>query len=287
MAYRNIETRPISGALGAEIHGVDLAEPLDEANFAEIREALHDHLVIFFRDQTITPEQHLAFSRWFGEVETHAYAKGLPGHPEILPVIKEAEDRAANFGGIWHSDVSFHEAPPMGQILYALEVPESGGDTIFVNMYRAYDALSDGMKALLDGLKAIHTGERSYGASNSQVTLRQDQFSRSMDVQVKEDAADEVAHPVVRTHPETGRKSLFVSAISMQRFEGMTHEESAPLLEFLTLHARRPEFTCRFRWRANSIAFWDNRCTQHYALNDYHGQRREMHRVTITGDRPA
>jgi len=140
---------------------------------------------------------------------------------------------------------------------------------------------------LLDGLKAIHTGERSYGSSDSQVTLRQEQFSQSMDVQVKEDAADEVAHPVVRTHPETGRKSLFISAISMQRFEGMTHKESAPLLEFLTLQARRPEFTCRFRWRANSIAFWDNRCTQHYALNDYHGQRREMNRVTIAGERPA
>ena len=287
MTEAQIQVRPISGALGAEISGVDLAEPLDAARFDDIRQALHDHLVIFFRDQTITPDQQLAFARRFGEIETHAYAKGLPGCPEILPVIKEAEDRAANFGGIWHSDVSFHEKPPMGQILYALEVPEAGGDTIFVNMYRAYDALSDGMKAFLADLKAVHTGERSYGASNSQVTLRQEQFSRSMDVKVKEDAAAEVAHPVVRTHPETGRKSLFVSAISMQRFEGMTHAESRPLLEFLTAHARRPEFTCQFRWRPKSIAFWANRCTQHYALNDYHGHRREMHRVTIAGERPA
>ncbi len=287
MTYRNIEVKPIAGALGAEIDGVDLSETPDEATFSEIRQALHDNLVIFFRDQHLTPAQHLAFARCFGEIETHRYAKGLDSHPEVLPVVKEADDGAANFGGIWHSDVSFHEEPPMGQILYALEVPKAGGDTIFVNMHRAYDALSDGMKMLLADLKAIHTGERSYGASDSQVTRRQDQFSRSMNVNVKEDADAEVAHPVVRTHAETHRKSLFVSAISMQRFEGMTHEESRPLLDFLTAHARRPEFTCRFNWRNKSVAFWDNRCTQHYALNDYHGQRRVMHRVTIAGERPV
>lgn len=286
MAYQNIEVRPISGALGAEISQVNLGDALTPDCFQEVKEALLEHLVIFFRDQTMTPERHLAFGRLFGEIETHAYAKGLPSQPEVLPFIKEAEDRAANFGGIWHSDVSFHEAPPMGQILYALDVPEWGGNTIFVNMYHAYDALSDGMKELLADLKAVHTGERSYGASNSQVTLRQEQFSRSMDVQVKEDAAAEVSHPLVRTHPETGRKSLFVSSISMQRFDGMTHEESRPLLDFLNAHARRPEFTCRFRWQRHSVAFWDNRCTQHYALNDYHGHRREMHRVTVAGERP-
>ena len=169
-----IKVRPIASALGAEIHGIDLSEKLDDTTFAAVRQALHDYLVIFFRNQTITPDQHLAFGRLFGEVETHAYAKGLPSHPEILPVIKEAEDRAANFGGIWHSDVAFHEIPPMGQILYALEVPEAGGDTIFVNMYRAYEALSDTMKELLYGMKAVHTGQRSYGVSNSQVTLRQE-----------------------------------------------------------------------------------------------------------------
>ena len=282
-----IKVRPIASALGAEIHGIDLSEKLDDTTFATVRQALHDYLVIFFRNQTITPDQHLAFGRLFGQVETHAYAKGLPSHPEILPVIKEAEDRAANFGGIWHSDVAFHEIPPMGQILYALEVPEAGGDTIFVNMYRAYEALSDTMKELLYGMKAVHTGQRSYGVSNSQVTLRQEKFSKSMDVKVKEDASHEMVHPIVRTHPETGRKSLYVSAISIQRFDGMTKEESRPLLKFLKEHARRPEFTCQFRWKRHSIAFWDNRCTQHYALNDYHGHRREMHRVTIAGERPV
>ena len=287
MAIPNIGIQPISGALGAEIEGIDLAKSMSAETFSKVRAALHDNLVIFFRDQSITPEQQLAFARRFGTIETHAYAKGLDGHPEILPVVKETDDRAANFGGIWHSDVSFHEVPPMGQILYAREVPEAGGDTIFANMYMAYETLSDGMKDMLQGLKVIHTGQRSYGASNSQVTLRQSQFSRSMDVQVKEDAESEIAHPLVRTHPETGRKSLFVSAISMQRFDGMTHDESRPLLNFLTAHARRPEFTCRFRWQNKSVAFWDNRCTQHYALNDYHGHRREMHRVTIAGERPA
>ena len=287
MNYRKLEVSPIAGALGAELFGVDLSLNLDDETFAEVRQALHEYLVIFFRDQIMTPEEQLTFARRFGEVETHRYAKGLPSHSEILPVVKEATDRAENFGGIWHSDVSFHETPPMGQILYALEVPEAGGDTIFVNMYRAYDALSDAMKEMLDGVRAIHTGERSYGATDSQVTRRQDKFSHSMDVKVKDDAKAEVAHPVVRTHPETRRKSLFASAISMQHFEGMTRAESQPIIDFLNNHSQRPEFTCRFRWRNRSVAFWDNRCTQHYALNDYHGQRRVMHRVTIAGKRPV
>lgn len=284
---RNLDLRPIAGALGAEIHGIDLSETMNDETFAAVRQALHDHLVIFFRDQIFTPDQHLAFARRFGEIEIHRYAKGLESHPEVLPVVKEAEDRAANFGGIWHSDVGFHEEPPMGQILYALDVPAAGGDTIFVNMYRAYEALSDGMKQMLEGRKAIHTGERSYGATDSEVTRRVDKFSRSMDVKMKEDAEAEVAHPVVRTHPETGRKCLFVSAISIRRFEGMTEAESRPILDFLIAHAQRPEFTCRFRWRNHSVAFWDNRCTQHYALNDYHGHRREMQRVTVAGSRPV
>ena len=282
-----LDIRPIAGALGAELHGIDLSQDLDDATFEAVQRALHDHLVIFFRDQTISPEQHLAFARRFGDIETHRYAKGLDSHPEILPVVKEARDKAANFGGIWHSDVAFHEAPPMGQILYALEVPETGGDTIFVNMYNAYESLSDGMKKMLDGVNAIFTGERSYGPSDSEVTKRQALFSKSMDVKLMNNAADETAHPLVRTHPETGRKSLFVSGIAIRRLEGMTIEESRPIIKFLKDHAIRPENTCRFSWRKHSIAFWDNRCTQHYALNDYHGHRRVMHRVTIAGERPA
>ena len=284
---RELDIRPIAGALGAEIHGIDLSETLDDEAFGAVRQALHHHLVIFFRNQTISPDQHLAFARRFGDIEIHRYAKGLDSHPEILPVVKEATDKAANFGGIWHTDVAFHEVPPMGQILYALEVPKFGGDTIFVNMYRAYETLSDGMKRMLEGRNAMFTGERSYGRSNSEVTKRQAQFSRSMDVKPMDNAEAEVAHPIVRTHPETGRKSLFISGIAIRSLEGMTREESHPILEFLKEHAIRPENTCRFRWKPRSIAFWDNRCTQHYALNDYHGQRRVMHRVTVAGERPA
>jgi taurine dioxygenase len=287
MPYRNMSVRPISGALGAEIDGVDLSGTLNDDIISEVRRALHENLVVFFHDQVLTPDQHMAFALCFGELETHRYAAGLPSHPEILPIIKEANDGAANFGGIWHSDTTFHEAPPLGSVLYALDVPDSGGDTLFANMYAAYDALSDGMKQMLDGMSAMHSGARSYGSTDSQVTLRRDKGSRSMKVGVKADADSEVEHPVVRTHPEIGRKSLFVSPIATQRFKDMTHAESLPILDFLSAHARRPEFTCRFRWRTNDIAFWDNRCTQHYALNDYHGHRREMHRVTITGDRPV
>ena len=282
-----LDIKPIAGALGAELHGIDLSQELDEAAITAVRKALHDYLVIFFRDQKITPYQHLAFARRFGDVEAHRYAKGLKSHPEVLPVIKEATDRAANFGGIWHCDVAFHAEPPMGQILYALEVPEAGGDTIFVNMYRAYETLSEGMKRMLEGVNAVFTGERSYGASDSEVTKRRALFSKSMDVKVMDNAGSETAHPLIRTHPETGRKSLFISGIAIRRLEGMTVEERRPVVSYLKKHAIRPENTCQFRWRRGSIAFWDNRCTQHYALNDYHGQRRIMHRVTIAGERPT
>ena len=282
-----LDIKPIAGALGAELHGIDLSQELDEPAITAVQKALHDYLVIFFRDQKITPYQHLAFARRFGDVEAHRYAKGLKSHPEVLPVIKEATDRAANFGGIWHSDVAFHAEPPMGQILYALEVPEAGGDTIFVNMYRAYETLSEGMKRMLEGVNAVFTGTRSYGGSDSEVTKRRALFSKSMDVKVMDNAESETAHPLIRTHPETGRKSLFISGIAIRRLEGMTVEESRPVLSYLKKHAIRPENTCQFRWHRGSIAFWDNRCTQHYALNDYHGQQRIMHRVTIAGERPT
>jgi taurine dioxygenase len=286
MSNRIIEVSPIAGALGAEIGGVDLAD-LDDATFCEIREAFHDHLVIFFRDQTLTPAQHMAFARRFGELDIHPFAAGLDGYPEVLPIIKEPSDRAANFGGTWHSDVTFYEKPALGSILYALEVPTAGGDTMFANMYAAYEALSDGLKNTLDGMIAIHSASRVYGTGNSRAANRQKDGGKSMQIRTGFDAEATVEHPVVRTHPETGRKGLFVNRNFTLRFKDWTDEESAPLLNYLYDHCVRPEFTCRFRWQPRSIAFWDNRCTQHYALNDYHGQRREMHRVTVVGDRPA
>ena len=281
-----IDIRPVSRALGAEILGIDLSKPIDEGEFALVQQAFLEHQVLFFREQSISPEQHLALGRRFGALDIHPYAVGLPDHPEVLPVIKEAEDRGGNFGGTWHSDVTFYECPALGSILYALEVPAYGGDTMFASQYLAYDALSAGMRHMLDGMTAVHSASRAYGAQNSRTSTRQAQGGRSMQIRTGDDAQATVEHPVVRTHPETGRKGLFVNAVFTQRFSGWTEAESQSLLDYLYAHAVSPEFTCRFRWQNGSIAFWDNRCVQHYALNDYHGQRREMHRVTIKGDRP-
>jgi taurine dioxygenase len=274
---------PIAGALGAEIEGVDLSQPFDDATLAAIRQALLDHLVIFFRGQKLTPETHKALGRRFGTLNIHPQYEPLPGHPEILPVVKEPS-MPTNIGGAWHSDLTFLEAPPLGSLLYALEVPEVGGDTMFANQYLAYEALSDGMKAALAGLRAVHSGRGK--SEKASATSR----NATRSTKIKADAiggpVPEAVHPVVRTHPETGRKLLFINRPFVIRFEGMTEEESRPLIHFLADHAVRPEFTCRFRWTAGALAFWDNRSTQHFALNDYPNDRRVMHRVTVDGDRP-
>lgn len=287
MAVKEIEVRPLTSALGAEVLGVDLSGQLTNREFDAIHQAFLDHQVIFFRDQSLTPEQHLAFARKFGELDIHPFAEGLGDHPEIMPVVKEADDTTkTNFGGIWHSDVTFYEKPALGSILYGLDIPEIGGDTLWANMYLAYEALSKGLKKTLDGMEAVHSAGRVFGF-NSRTTRRiKDGSSKSMTVTPSEEAEKEVIHPVIRTHPETGRKLLFVNSNFTRRFVGWSEEESLPLLEFLWIHATQPAFTCRFRWRNGSIAFWDNRCTQHLALNDYQGQRREMHRVTVCGDKP-
>jgi alpha-ketoglutarate-dependent taurine dioxygenase len=281
MSHRKFNVGRIAGALGAEVAGVDLREPLDDAAIAEIRRALLDHQVIFFRDQHLTPEQHLAFGRRFGSLNVHEFVGGMADYPEIIEVRKEPDDRGGNFGGAWHSDVTYLEEPALGSILYAREVPDFGGDTLFANMYMAYDSLSDGMKRMLDGLTAVHSARRPYASQSDWFPTQ-----RSMEIRRNHSAQAEVEHPVVRTHPETGRKALFVNSTFTIRFGGMTEDESAPLLDYLYRHLVRPEFTCRFRWSANAVAFWDNRCVQHYAVNDYHGRRRVMHRVTVNGDRP-
>lgn len=273
-----IGVRPLAGAIGAEISGVDLSRDLDDATVAEIRQALLDHMVIFFRDQDITPEQHLAFAKRFGEPVEYPLVNGLEGFPEIVPVVK-LEHETVNFGGLWHSDTTYLETPPMGSILAARELPPYGGDTIFANMYMAYETLSDGMKAILDGLKAVNASNKA-------------QVSQTRKERVKSDAKAtpetvlEAVHPVVRTHPETGRKALYVNPAHTVRFDGLTEAESAPILQFLFEHQIRPEFTCRFGWAPGSIAFWDNRAAQHNPINDYHGFKRVMHRITLAGDRP-
>lgn len=272
-----MEIRPVAGALGAEIEGVDLSRPLAGEIVAGIRRALLAHLVIFFRGQRLSPQQQLAFARAFGEPMEYPQLKGLPECPLITPVVKLEQERV-NFGGVWHSDTTYLERPPMGSMLYAIEVPPQGGDTLFANQYLAYDTLSDGLKRTLDSLVGVNTSTKA-AASRT----REDRM-RAAGEELKVLAGE---HPVVRTHPETRRKALFVNVGHTERFKGWTEEESRPLLEFLFAHQVRPEFTCRFRWQPGSLAFWDNRCTQHNPVNDYHGYRRVMHRVTLAGDAPS
>ncbi len=274
-----IIAKRISGALGAEIGNVDLAKELGDDIIAEIRSALLEHKVIFFRDQDITPAQHLAFAKRFGEVVEYPMVKGLDEAPEIVPVVKLPHEKH-NFGGMWHTDTSYLECPPMGAILVARELPPFGGDTMFANMTLAYDQLSDGMKRTLAGLIGISS------SAKAEVTKsREDRMAK--DAKVEKGKELRAEHPVVRTHPETGEKVLYVNYGHTIGFKDMTEAESAPILNYLFEHQRRPEFTCRFQWTPGSIAFWDNRATQHNPLNDYHGFKRVMHRITIAGDRPS
>jgi len=283
MNYRTISVNRVSGALGAEISCIDLSQTLDDAVIGELRHALTDNQVIFFRDQRLTPEQHLAFGRRFGELQIHEFVEGTEDNEEILEVRKEA-DETRNFGGGWHTDVSYLERPSLGSVLYAREVPAVGGDTMFASQYLAYDTLSDGMKSLLGGMTAIHSARRPYGLNASS---RYAAGERSMRYLYSENAHAEVEHPVIRTHVETGRKSLYVNGTFTIRFKDMTEEESAPLLHYLYQHAVRPEFTCRFRWEKGSIAFWDNRSTKHLAVHDAGPFRRLMRRVQVCGDKPV
>lgn len=276
-----IRVEPIAGALGAEIAGVNLADDLSNSQFDAIHDAFLKHHVIFFRDQhDLTPEAHKRFGQRFGSLNVHPYVSGMDEHPEIMEIIKEPDEKV-NFGGGWHSDMSFLEKPALGSILHAIEVPPYGGDTLFANQVAAYEALSDGMKEMLDGMVAIHSASREYSARGHSAQAR-----KSMDAQVADDAP-EFEHPVVRTHPETGRKGLYVNPAFTLRLKDMTKRESKPLLHFLFDHSRDERFTCRFRWSDGAVAFWDNRCVWHYALNDYHGHRRHMRRVTVNGDRPV
>ncbi len=278
MRNTTLEIRPIAGALGAELHGVNLADDLADAVVGEIRQALLDNLVIFFRDQDLPPDRFAAFARRFGEPVEYPFIKGMEGFPEIITVAK-LENERVNFGGVWHSDTTYLEQPPMGSMLVAREVPEYGGDTLFANQYMAYETLSAGMKRFLDGATGVSTSAKA-------------DVSRTREDRIKSDGTEAARqplaaeHPAVRTHPETGRRALYVNTAHTARFADMTEEDSAPILNYLFAHQTRPEFTCRFRWQPGSVAFWDNRCAQHNPINDYHGFRRIMHRITLAGDRP-
>lgn len=279
MPSASLDIRPLSGALGAEIGGVDLSAPLDEAMVAAIRRAWLDHLVIFFRGQDLPPDRLIAVARRFGRPVEYPFVAGLDGFPEVTPVVKLEHERV-NFGGIWHSDTAYLDEPPMGTFLIAREVPPVGGDTLFANMYLAYETLSEGMRRMIDPLVAVNSSRKADASKTREDRMRGGSAGAGSNRDF------EALHPVVRTHPETGRRALYVNVGHTSRFKDMTEEESEPLLRFLFAHQTRPEFTCRFRWEPGSLALWDNRCAQHNPVNDYHGYRRVMHRVTLAGDRP-
>ena len=271
---------PLAGALGAEIGGIDLAAATaDDDQVAEIRRIWLEHGVVVFRDQPLTPDEFLAFASRIGPLARYPMVPGIDGYPDIIAVTKLPDERV-NFGGIWHSDTTYLEVPPMATMLVAREVPPTGGDTLFADMRAAFDALSPAMQAVLEPLRAVNS------SAMADVSKTREDRIRESGPQT-EPQEFEAVHPVVRTHPETGRKALFVNRAHTARFEGMTEEESRGLLQFLFEHQVRPEFTCRVRWAVGTLVLWDNRCVQHNPVNDYHGHTRVMHRITLGGDRPS
>ena len=278
MSASAITVQKIAGAIGAEVSGVDLRRELSDETIAEIRRAWLEHVVIFLRDQDIGSAQYLAFAERLGKPVEYPFIRGLEGFPVITPVIKLEHERI-NFGGMWHSDTTYLEEPPMGTFLLAREIPPIGGDTMFANQYLAYDALSEGLKKTVDTLTGISSSAKADVSKSREDRVAQIPTARAHEV-------FEAEHPVVRTHPETGRRALYINPGHTVRFKGWTEEESAPLLDYLHRHQVRPEFTCRFQWRPGSLALWDNRAAMHFPVNDYHGYRRVMHRITLQGDRP-
>jgi taurine dioxygenase len=279
----HIQVEPIATSCGAEIHGVDLSQELDDDTFDEIKNAFLDHQVIFFRNQNLTEEQHMAFGQRFGTLNVHPRYVSLADNPEVFQIRKDPGTTKV-VGGIWHQDLTHLPEPPLGSILYALETPPIGGDTLFANQYMAYESLSKGMKQMLGGLRAVHDNsiQSPKVAKEKNVTM-----TTKLRDDLDEDEEPESEHPVIVTHPETGRKALYVNIGRSHRFVDMTKEESRPLLDYLIEHSHKPEFTCRFRWRDGSVAFWDNRCLLHRALNDYPDHKRYMNRVTVNGTRPV
>jgi taurine dioxygenase len=274
-----MKIRQVAGALGAEISGVDLSQGISTGLAAAIRQVFLEHQVIFLRDQDLSPAQFLAFAQAMGEPIDYPFVKGIEGFPQIIEV-KKLEHEKVNFGGIWHSDTTYLEIPPMGSMLLSREVPPYGGDTLFANQYLAYESLSATMQGLLDGLIGISSSAKADVSKTREDRIKSDGSQNTP----KEYRAE---HPVVRTHPETGRKALYVNVAHTAGIKGLRDEESEPLLRYLFAHQVKPEFTCRFAWQAHTIAFWDNRCAQHNPVNDYHGFRRVMHRITLQGDKPV
>ena len=282
MTYEAIEVRKLAGTIGAEIGGVDLTRLSNQA-WSEIHRAFLENIVIVFRGQELSLDDLMAVGRRFGEPSDYPFVKGVDGYPQITEIVKEAHE-TKNFGGAWHSDTTYLERPPLATLLYAKETPSHGGDTLFANQYLAYEALSLGMKAMLGRLNGVYSASLKRGGGRA---ARHNDI-RGMRVTGTANADSyEAIHPVVRSHPETGRKALYVNRSHTIRFEDMTEEESGPLIDFLSEHAVRPEFTCRVRWEPGTLTIWDNRCAQHFAINDYSGQRRVMQRLTVGPEVPV
>lgn len=277
MNFQRIRLQPISGSLGAIVHGVDLRGPLDEATYGEIKQALLDNLVLFFRDQDITPQQHIDFGRRFGELHVHPFIPSLQGHKEIIVLkAKSGAEENLRLANAWHPDLSYTNDPPLLGILRSIRPPVRGGDTMWVNLYRAYETLSPRMQAIVGDLSAWHDVTRTYRRQELQAEGGPERYAQTFR------KAPPVLHPLVGIHPETGRKLLYVSELTTTHIEGLREKESDALLQMLLQHVDWKELHCRFYWEKNSIALWDNRCTAHYAVGDY-DEPREMHRVTVTG----
>ena len=283
METSSLTVTPVTAAVGADIAGVDLSQPLTNAAWDRIHGVFLAHHVLRFHGQNLSPAAHLEFARRFGAIVSYPFGAGIPGHPDVLEIKKNPAD-LRTFGNVWHTDTTYTPEPPMATMLVARETPPAGGDTAFLNTHLAFATLSPAMQAMLDRLSAVNSANKRYGAE----TLAAKR-SAGTGVQLKEAAPDavlEAVHPVVRRHPETGRPGLYVNPAHTVRFDGWSEAESAPLLDFLFRHQQRPEFQCRLNWRNGTLVVWDNRSVQHYAIDDYAGQSRIMHRVTIAGDAP-
>ncbi|MEZ5558214.1 MAG: TauD/TfdA family dioxygenase [Pseudomonadales bacterium] len=273
----HISVEPVGTAVGAEVSGIDLGEEIADAELAVLREAFARHSVLFFRDQQLTPEQHIALAERWGTINVNRFFAAVPGHPEIAEVRKEP-DQTVNIGGGWHTDHSYDQIPALGSMLYARELPRHGGDTLFASMYCAYESLSSGLQTLLCGLRAVHSSRHVFGAQSGYGAATGGRIGNA------DAATQDAVHPVVIRHPLSGRRALYVNPAFTLRFDGWTAEESKPLLDYLYAHAARPEHAYRFRWSPGALAFWDNRATWHYAVNDYHGEQRLLHRITLEGE---
>jgi len=269
-----MDIRPLTGGLGAEIFGADIKR---DADFDAIHQAFVDHSVITLRDQDISPEDHLAFARRFGAINVNRFFKPVDGHPEIATVFKDKDQKEA-VGEGWHTDHSYDQIPALGSILHAIEMPPVGGDTLFVSMGMAYDALSDRMRDFVDGLWAVHSSRHVFGAS-----VLESEAAKSGRLENADKATQDARHPVVITHPLSGRRGIYVNPVFTTHIEGLKPDESQALLQFLYAHCQKPEFQCRVRWQVGDVTMWDNRATWHKAINDYHGYRRLMHRITVEG----